>query len=245
MKRVGIIGMTGRMGSILSSQIESNPKYVVDQSTANQNLSQIFEQNDYVVDFSSAEIIEDILKAALECPKPLILLTTGWDKEQYMQQYLQLIAKRVPVVIAPNTSLGSWLQNFLSAKIASILDESYDIDIIDKHHKSKVDRPSGTTNFLISSIKSAKIDHHNIQYDASHHCEGLRKPSAIEVSVLRSGNLPGEHEVIFTSQDEMISIKHTAFNRELFAKGAIRILDWLNQSNPIPGIYGMGDLYHA
>ena len=162
------------------------------------------------------------------------------------------------MVVAPNTSLGASLQLYLARQLAMILDEDYDIDIIERHHRNKADKPSGTAMQLANSIIDDKQEVCGLIFKLECHnanaftamdeavdtrtTNGLRPKNFISINAIRSGNLPGEHEVCFTSSDEMISIKHTAFDRKLFTKGVIKIVKWLDTRRPGPGIYTMMDV---
>ena len=250
MKTIGIIGITGRMGCVLTNTIKT--KFDKDfkigvgfnksQILCN-NLKDVFEKNDYIVDFSSSAITELIFKTAILKPKPLIVCTTGWNKNKINIQ-LHELAKIVPVIIAPNTSIGAYLQYYLTEKLTNILDTNYDIDIIEKHHRNKIDCPSGTAISLIKNIKKNKKKQYNLKYKTNKLIRGPRPKNCINLSIERSGNITGEHTVNFTSTEEMISIKHVAFNRILFAKGVIKILKWLNNTKPQNKLYTFSDIFN-
>ncbi|MFK8040248.1 MAG: 4-hydroxy-tetrahydrodipicolinate reductase [Rickettsiaceae bacterium] len=241
-KKLGIVGHTGRIGSLIVEMINRkfSDRFNLDLSFyRNDNpqslLNKIYENNDYVLDFSSSEITDKLLKAAKGNPKPTVICTTGWDIESYTSKYLNDIANYVPIVIAPNTSMGSCIQNYLSMQLAKFLDDSYDIDISEIHHRNKIDTPSGTAKDLSKSIQSIKIDHNVFEVLN----KSRRQPKSICISSQRSGNVFGSHKVSFTNKDEVVSVEHQVFNREVFAKGAIKILLWLDTINPVPGIYSM------
>lgn len=243
---IGIIGNTGRMGVILTDLIKNSEIYTLGKSFNTQvayPIHEVFQENDFVVDFSSHVMILDILKAAQKYHKPLIICSTGWKFDDYKDLINQL-SSVIPVIIAPNTSFGAAIHKALIEILAKTLDASYDIDITDKHHRYKIDMPSGTAHNLINTIKDTKLlkrkEDYTVQYgmpDARNHI--------INVHIERSGNLPGEHEVSFTSLNEMISIKHVAFDRKLFAEGAIKIIQWLNINKPTNGLYNAHDIYFS
>jgi 4-hydroxy-tetrahydrodipicolinate reductase len=242
-KKIGIIGISGRMGMELASALQSSQSYELGigfDSSTHLTLNDVLKTNDYVVDFSSAALIKDILETAIQQPKPLLLCSTGWDKDKFVLE-LKAIAKAVPVIIAPNTSLGACMQQHLVALLARALGLEYDIDIMEQHHKGKLDVPSGTARALVETVKEAKRTQ-GIEYHSCAFTEGQRPNKCILLSSLRSGSLPGEHCVSFTSADEIISIKHVAFNRSLFARGAMLAVQWLDKSKASPGIYTMTDV---
>lgn len=248
-KYVGIIGISGRMGTLLASLIQDHDKigysYELGTSFGRAQppaLSEVFKNNDCVVDFSSAELTKELLEIAQKFPKPLVICTTGWDRNE-LDARLQAVAKMAPLVIASNTSIGANVQRYLATQVAKILDQEYDIDILEKHHKGKIDSPSGTAVTLLQSIQEAKQQQYGLNYQIYNPIsDGKRPNNSIGINAQRSGNVAGEHEVSFTSSEELISIKHVVFNRMLFAKGAMKIIDWLNKMSPANGIYNMADV---
>ncbi|CAG7590022.1 MAG: 4-hydroxy-tetrahydrodipicolinate reductase [Candidatus Midichloria sp.] len=241
MKKIGIIGSSGRMGLLLSQAIKTDNFYHLGKDYnkgSKYKLQEVFIDNDFIIDFSSLDLIKDIISEALKNPKPIAICTTGWKQNNFKKE-LETLAEKVPIVIASNTSLGANLQRYLVSLLSKMLDASYDIDITEKHHRNKVDIPSGTAASLINEIKKAKKEHFDIDYSSNPPEHGPRPENFIGVHVERSGNLPGEHEVVFTSNSELISVKHIAFERKLFALGAIRIIKWFDQHQPKPSIYSM------
>lgn len=244
-KKIGVIGVTGRVGALVAKQIlDSN--YVLGPCFSRSqdpyiDLKTIFESNDYIIDFSSSSLISDILKHALVNPKALIICTTGWDQNDFKKE-LDALSKKIPIVITANTSIGTAMQRYLAKKISVILDAKYDIDILEKHHNKKIDSPSGTAKSIAEDIKSTKLNKFDLDYTISEYFDGVRPKNLINIISQRSGNLSGEHEISFTSEDEYISIKHIVFNRLVFAKGALKIVDWLENMNKEPGIYNMLDV---
>lgn len=245
--KIGIIGSSGKMGEIIKSKIESSDKYIYGGGYSNEtkestSLNSLFKNNDIIIDFSSSLLIEEIFKSAISFPKPLIVCTTGWEERDFKPMIADISAK-VPLVIVPNTSLGSILQKRLVAELSRVLSNEFDIDIYEKHHREKIDSPSGTAKYLLEEIINIKKNYYDEEYEETIGSnKGARKDHQINVLVARSGNVFGEHEVVFTSLSEQISIKHTAFNRSLFADGAIYILNWLVENNISPGLYRMLDV---
>jgi len=242
-KRIGIIGSTGRVGSILKQAIIKNNNYELGKdfsSDKEYNLEDVFLENDFLIDFSSSKLIRNIFSELLKNPRPIALCTTGWNQADYKEE-LDILRKKIPIVISPNTSLGANIQHYLVSTLSKILDNDYDIDITEKHHRNKIDLPSGTALSLINTIKKVKKDCFDIDYNAKSIDQGPRPDHLIEICVNRSGNLPGEHEVVFTNSSESISIKHTAFSRDLFVSGAIKIIEWMDLK-PKPGLYSMLDV---
>ncbi|CAK8163150.1 4-hydroxy-tetrahydrodipicolinate reductase [Candidatus Xenohaliotis californiensis] len=246
-KSIGIIGITGRMGKALSATISNHKDYEVGLSYSHsQNpfvaLSDVFQKNSYIIDFSSSKFTKEILYVANQNPKPLIICTTGWSM-QNIKEDLICLKQKVPVVIAENTSIGACIQRYFTGLLAKILKNNYDISILEKHHRNKVDCPSGTALSLVQKIQSVQ-KRNNIKPAEPHFFikEGSRPDNIISMSVERSGNLSGEHNINFTNSKEMIAIKHIAFNHILFAEGALKIVEWLDAIYPSSGIYTMTDV---
>jgi len=237
-KNVGIVGATGRVGRSLVDVLNGSTKYVLGPSFGRRqcegtfladSITEVFRDNDCVVDFSSPKLIQEVLKSAMVSPKPLLIGTTGWDRS-LCEDLLEPLSKLIPIVIAPNTSIGAAVQLDLARYLVRFLGKGYDIDILEKHHRNKADKPSGTAKQLQEGICQS------MQYI------GKNDGSHIQMNAIRSGNLCGEHEVSFVSDDDSISIKHVAFNRGVFVKGVLKILDWLSKNRPEAGIYGMHDV---
>ncbi len=246
MKKIGIIGCTGRMGQLLQEKIAQHKHFIngggFSKSRSDEvSLSTVFSENDYVIDFSKPELIQMILEMAIKLPKPLIICTTGWRQAAYQDIFNQATIK-MPIVVASNTCIGAYIQRYLAREVARILGNNYDIDVLEKHHRNKVDMPSGTAHCLIQDVQDAKQLYHGVRYTASNFKEGPRPENIIGINVQRSGNIPGDHEISFTSPDEMISIRHVAFNRGIFAQGALKIAEWLEDTNPAAGLYTMADV---
>ncbi|MCB0308511.1 MAG: 4-hydroxy-tetrahydrodipicolinate reductase [Bdellovibrionales bacterium] len=254
-KKVGIIGITGRMGQILVDTINQTEKFHVECGYSRSRganiekgyqqftkFADVFSQSDYVVDFSNHTNIEKILTEAQVSPTPLIICTTGWKPDDRILALMSEVTKSIPVVVAPNTSLGATLQNYLTRQLSKILTAEYDIDIHEKHHRAKIDVPSGTAEKLVQAIIETKKSEYQIDYSSGPAKSGERPEHFVGLTSQRSGMLPGDHEVSFTGEYESISIKHVAFSRGLFAKGVVRILDWLEVKNPKSGRYSMEDV---
>lgn len=243
--KVGIIGVSGRMGQVLSQEIEKREGLELGTSYSKElagevSLGAVFENNDVVVDFSNAGLVESVLKAALATPKPLVICTTGWDREA-LQANLDQLATQVPVILATNTSVGAAIQRFIVSIVAKALGDEFDVDLHESHHKFKVDSPSGTAMTLIEDIQQAKKEAFNRDFETYTVGHGAREDDLIGVSVTRAGSIVGEHAVSFTSLEEQITIKHTAFDRALFAKGALKCVEWIAQKNS-PGSYTIFDV---
>lgn len=243
--KVGIIGISGRMGQVLSYEISKKTSLELGVSYSKEvaestSLHDVFESNDIIVDFSNAALVESVLDAALKNPKPLIICTTGWDRE-VLESKITLLSQQVPLILATNTSIGAAIQRHIVKIVSKALGDDFDIDLHEKHHRFKVDSPSGTAVTLLEDIKMAKKKAFLKEFSTYTVGHGARGDHLIGVSVTRAGSIVGEHEVSFTSLEEQITIKHTAFDRALFAKGALKSVEWCIQVEK-PGLYTIFDV---
>lgn len=245
-KKIGIIGITGRMGLTLADVVREGGKYELGVSFGRsqmpfRKMEEVFRGSDYVIDFSSRELVKKTLETGITEGKPLVICTTGWSKDD-MKNLIEPLAEKVPLVIAANTSLGAALQIYLARQLARVLGETYDIDIEEKHQRNKIDCPSGTAKMIFEEIRKVKKSAFELKYETGGMAEGPRPEHYIGTTFLRSGNRPAEHEVSFTSNEEMISIRHLAYSKNVFARGAVKIVEWLDENKPKPGVYSMMDV---
>ncbi len=242
---IGIIGSSGRMGQVLRGALAEHTQFVAGKGYSHETrdtltLAQLFSESDYVVDFSHASLVEEIITAAIDNPKPLVICTTGWDQEALTPKLKELSGK-APLIIASNTSIGAIVQRYLVRKLATILGDEFDIDVHEKHHRFKVDSPSGTAISLVEEIQEGKRERGQ-EYELYYVGNSAREERQIGMSVQRAGSIVGEHDVSFTSLSEQIVIRHNSFDRALFAQGAIKALEWLNKEQLEGGIYTMFDV---
>ncbi len=180
---------------------------------------------DTIIDFSNYLAIDELLDTLEKRPKKAIIATTKLTKIQ--QQRISDLSTKVAVFQDYNTSYGVYVLNE-TVKFMTKLLSSYDIEVIEKHHKYKVDAPSGTAQRLINSIQKSS---NNGLTDIIENYSQVDQKTAkmIGVHAIRSGNITGKHEVIFGSDFDLISIKHEALSKELFAHGAIEICHKLSK----------------
>ncbi|MFI3253210.1 MAG: 4-hydroxy-tetrahydrodipicolinate reductase [Eubacteriales bacterium] len=195
-------------------------------------------EGDVVIDFSSPAALENLLAFGRERKIPLVLATTGYTPEQLAD--IGAAAQEVPIFRSANMSLGINVLLNLVAKASEVLGDSYDIEVVERHHKRKVDAPSGTA-LMIADVAKAHCKHETqYVYDRS----SVRRPrdkKEIGISAVRGGTIVGEHEIIFAGHDEVIEIKHSALSREIFAQGAVTAGKFMAKVTK-PGLYDMGHL---
>lgn len=246
--KIGLTNITGRMGKELVEGITKDTevnlaigltrqKLSSFPAKLTQNIASLLENSEVVIDFSIPLITAMLLTDTQSRPKPLVIGTTGLSAKEY--NLLQETSSIVPILQDNNMSIGINLINSLLPKIANILEEGFDIDIIDKHHRNKKDSPSGTAIKLLNTIKEARKYKSTSIYNEVFTHEA-RAENSVGIFSIRSGNIFGEHEVIFASENEIISLNHSALNRKIFAEGAIKAAKWLTTQPP--GLYSMKDV---
>lgn len=228
-------GCNGKMGKVICNLIDNDPTCEVvagiDPNQVNSKFpvfSNIFDCNidaDVLIDFSTALAVPDVLTYCENKKLPVVVCTTGLD--DFSLNKIEVLSKSIPVFKSANMSLGINLIASLLKKASVILNENgFDIEIIEKHHNQKIDSPSGTALLLADSINSSFDNKFNYIYDRS----SFRKPrnkNEIGFSVVRGGNIVGEHSVIFAGNDEVIEFSHFAYSKEVFALGAINAAKFL------------------
>jgi len=204
------------------------------------SLEQCQESIDVIIDFSNPEALENIMKFAVERKIPIIVATTGISQNQ--KKLLESASRIIPVFFSANMSLGVNLIIDLVRKAAKILEPSFDIEIIEKHHSQKLDAPSGTALAIADAINSALEQKQEFVYDR-HSRRKKRSKSEIGIHAVRGGTIVGEHSIIFAGNDEVIEINHSATSKEIFGTGALRAAKFLYKK--APGMYDMNDLITA
>ena len=194
------------------------------------------ETPDVIIDFSNPLVLDDMLSFALAHKTPVIICTTGFSEAQV--EKIHEAAKTIPVFYSGNMSLGVNVLIALSKMAAGVLSDTFDIEIIEKHHNRKLDAPSGTALMIADGISEVMND---AQYTYDRHAyRKKREHNEIGIHSIRGGTIVGEHEVIFAGHDEVVSIKHQAQSRGVFASGAVNAAVFMKDKPA--GMYDMGDL---
>ncbi len=249
MTNIILRGCNGKMGQVITDIVEADEnavivagvdifqnrvnKYPVYQSFAKCNV-----KADVIIDFSSPVNMEEMLEFAVKKGIGIVLCTTGLSKEQLVA--VEETSKRIPVFQSANMSMGiNLISKLLKQATAVLADAGFDIEIVEKHHNRKVDAPSGTALALADVMNEALDNEYDYKYDRSGD-RVMRNKKEIGISAVRGGTIVGEHEIIFAGTDEVIEIKHTAYSKAIFAKGAVQAAKFL-PGNPA-GIYNMSDV---
>jgi len=192
---------------------------------------------DVLVDFSHPSALEGLIKYCLVRRIPAVIATTGLSMVQIA--LLRKAATEIPIFYSANMSLGVNLIIELAQKAARVLENNFDIEIIEGHHNQKIDAPSGTALAIADAITSVLNQPKEYVYDR-HSVRKKRGKSEIGIHSIRGGTIVGDHSVIFAGTDEVIEIKHSATSKEVFAVGALRAATFLSKKPS--GFYNMQDL---
>lgn len=192
---------------------------------------------DVIIDFSNPAALEGLIDYSVKNRIPAVIATTGLSRAQI--RLLEKASQSVPIFFSANMSLGINLLIDLVKKAARLLEQNYDIEIIEKHHNQKLDAPSGTALAIADSINSVLEQKQEYVYDR-HSRRKKRSKTEIGIHAVRGGTIVGEHSVIFAGNDEIIEIKHSAMSKEIFGTGALRAARFLYGKDP--GMYDMNDL---
>ncbi|RLB23418.1 MAG: 4-hydroxy-tetrahydrodipicolinate reductase [Deltaproteobacteria bacterium] len=194
---------------------------------------------DVAIDFSLPEAAERTVDYCLENNAALVLGTTGLSDRQKAK--LEAAAEKIPVIYGTNMSVGMNVLFSLVGKVASMLGEDYDIEVIEQHHRFKKDAPSGSALTLADNIcKATGRDFPDCIVYGRSGKDALREKDTIGIHAVRAGDIAGRHEIIFSTLGETVTLNHTAHSRDGFARGALRAAQWL--IGKPPGLYSMTDV---
>lgn len=249
MLKIIISGCNGHMGRVVESLCNADPHIEVvagfDVMGSSDHAfpvytspSQFAGEADAIIDFSSPAALDGLLTFCKATGIPLVLATTGHSPEQIAQ--VGAAALEVPIFRSANMSLGINVLLELVKKAASVLGDSYDIEIVERHHRRKVDSPSGTA-LMIADAAASSCGHETQYIFERHSVRQPRDKKEIGISAVRGGTIVGEHEIIFAGHDEIMEIKHTALSREIFAQGAVEAAKFM-ATVKAPGLYNMSQL---
>lgn len=249
MTKIIMHGCNGKMGQTIAGLIANDDEITlaagVDAYDEGKNSFPVFTdisecnvKADVVIDFSAAPAVDALLAYCVKGQIPCVLCTTGLSEEQL--EKVQEASKKVAILKSANMSLGINMLLKLLKEAAEILAPAgFDIEIVEKHHRLKVDAPSGTALALGDSIKEALDHEYTYVFDRSQRRE-KRPQKEIGFSAVRGGTIVGDHDVIFAGADEVVTFSHTAYSKAVFGKGAIQAAKFL-KGKPA-GLYDMSDV---
>jgi len=241
MIRTVLTGVTGRMGATLQRLVRDAPDLeLVGGTSRGDDLGRVLDEAraQVVIDFTSAEASLTHARLCAERGVALVIGSTGFTPEARAQ--VAQGAAAIPVVLAPNTSVGVNVVIRMAAELARVLGDGYDVEVLEAHHRMKKDAPSGTALKLAEVLASALGRGEEDLTFARHGQVGARPKKEIGVQTLRGGDVVGEHTVFFYGEGERIELTHRATSRDQFGLGALRAARWV--TGRTPGLYDMADV---
>lgn len=256
---IAVFGAAGRMGRTIISVLDETPGLALAGATDSAssswigkavscagrdvvltaNAAEALRTARVAIDFTLPEATPANLAACVAARCALVLGTTGHDASA--REQIAAAAREIPIVMAPNMSLGVNLLLQLVEQAASVLDDNYDIEILEAHHRHKKDAPSGTALALgHAAAAGRKVALEDVSEHSRHGITDARQRGTIGFSVFRGGDVVGDHTVTFAGIGERIELTHRASDRHSFARGAVRAAQWL--SGRAPGLYSMKDV---
>jgi 4-hydroxy-tetrahydrodipicolinate reductase len=234
--RIGVTGLTGRMGRLVAEEVDAS---AAERSQADR-IEALAAASDVVIDFTHAVTVIDHAAALANAGCSWVLGTTGLDDAA--QAAVDRASSRIAVVQAANFSPGVNLVLAIAARLAAALpSDEYDAEILELHHRQKVDAPSGTALALGQAVaRGRNVDLSTVMQAGRDGHTGPRADGAIGFSAMRGGQVVGEHTLLFAAGTEHIALTHRAFDRRVFARGALRAAFWADGRGP--GLYSMADV---
>ncbi len=233
-------GSRGRMGQTILACAKVDPEVsIAAEIDSGDDFQSAVPNCDCVIDFTHHAVVENVLTTCVAHKKILVIGTTGHTDAQV--EKIKGAAKSIPIVFAPNFSVGVNTLFWLTRKAAEILGPEFDLEVVEMHHRLKKDAPSGTAKRLAEILAEVR----SLQYNSDvrhgrHGIVGERTSAEIGMHAIRGGDVVGDHTVIFAAQGERVELTHTASSRETFARGAIRAAKWARTQSP--GLYDMQDV---
>lgn len=252
--KIGILGASGRMGQLLTREVTAtegatlaaavvSPQstvlgHAVEGITFTSDAEAAFHTCDVLVDFALPATTSHHVKLAARHKKPLVIGTTGFHATS--QHDIDVAATDIAILQSANMSVGVTLLAALVEQAAARLADDFDIEVFEAHHRHKADAPSGTALLLAHSAAVGRNVDPSTHITPPYHGHGLRERGSIGMSVLRAGDIVGEHTVTFGGSGERVELTHKASDRAIFARGAVRAALWLHDQPP--GKYSLRDM---
>ena len=248
MINIALFGCNGKMGQVISNLMandsEAKISFGFDINTERKNsypvydnIKNIKKKADVIIDFSHPALLDSLIEYCEKENTGAVIATTGLSKEQV--EKIDELSKKVAIFRSANMSLGINLLINLVKKAAAILEDKFDIEIIEKHHNQKIDAPSGTALMIADEISDVLENSPQYVYDR-HSVRKKRAKNEIGLHAIRGGTIVGEHDVIFAGNDEIIEINHKAMSKEIFAVGAIKAAKYI--AGKKSGMFSMKEL---
>jgi 4-hydroxy-tetrahydrodipicolinate reductase len=246
--KIFLSGCLGRMGRVISKLAEESSDLQIAAGSdlaisdhvkypVYKNASECDEDFDVIVDFSNPQAMPELIALIKKSGKPAVICTTGLTDK--IRQDLEDLSRDHAIFISANMSLGINILIHLARQAADILYPEFDLEIVEAHHRQKVDAPSGTAMMIADAINETLGNVLNYTYDRSQHRQP-RDSREIGLHAIRGGTIVGEHTVVFAGGEETLSIHHSAQSRDVFARGALAAARFMN--GKVSGRFDMGDL---
>jgi 4-hydroxy-tetrahydrodipicolinate reductase len=220
--RIALVGASGRMGKAVVGLIENDPQFAIAAKVGRaDSLEKSSSDAEVVIDFSLASATKSVSETCARLKRPLVLGTTGQNESE--KEAVQSAARQIPIVFSANFGVGVNVLFQLARAAASSLGDDFEIEIVEAHHRTKKDAPSGTAKHLARILQSS-----------------LGAARDVPVHSIRAGDVVGDHTIIFAGQGERLELTHRASSREIFARGALRAARWVVDQPP--GLYRMEDV---
>jgi len=238
--RILVTGSKGRMGQAVLASVGSDEACVVGAAIdVGDSLDEALANCDTVIDFTSHHFSDLLVEACVKRGKSLVMGTTGHTAEEL--EKIREASKTLPIVHAPNFSVGVNTLFWLTRQAARILGEPFDLEVIEMHHRMKTDSPSGTARRLVEILcEESGVSYDNDTRHGRFGDVGARTKKEIGVHALRGGDVVGDHTVVFANVGERVELTHKASSRDTFAGGAVRAAKWL--AGQPAGLYDMQDV---
>ncbi|SFV52433.1 4-hydroxy-tetrahydrodipicolinate reductase [hydrothermal vent metagenome] len=240
MIKIAVVGSTGKMGKTIIEVIEKNDNITLGVALdKGDDLNLFLDKFDVLIDFTRPEASLTYLEICAKNNKKIVIGTTGFNEDELKK--IEYFSTKIPVVFAPNMSVGVNLTLKLLEMSAKVIGEDSDIEVVEAHHRYKVDSPSGTALKMGEVVANALG--RDLKQCGVYTRQGVEEPrdkNTIGFSTIRGGDVVGEHTVSFFMDGERVEITHKASSRKIFALGAVRASIWLN--NQKNGLYSMTDV---
>lgn len=238
--KILVTGSKGRMGQAVIRAVEANPETEVGAAIdVGDSLTDALAKCDAVIDFTNHHFSNELVGACVAQQKRLIMGTTGHTDEERAR--INAASVTIPLVFAPNFSIGVNTLFWLTRKATEILGPDFDLEVVEMHHRMKVDSPSGTARRLAEILTEVRdLEYNKDMRHGRFGDVGARTKTEIGMHAIRGGDVVGDHTVIYANVGERVELTHKASSRDTFAIGAVRAAAWLAGKGP--GIYDMQDV---
>ncbi|MDF1852420.1 MAG: 4-hydroxy-tetrahydrodipicolinate reductase [Verrucomicrobiales bacterium] len=242
MLNILVTGCRGRMGKAVTAAASDDADARIAASIdLGDSLNEALEKCDAVIDFTLPTFTNELIEACVEKRKILVMGTTGHDENQL--QMIETASQEIPIVHAPNYSVGVNTLFWLTQKTAEILGDGFDLEVVEMHHRHKKDSPSGTARRLAEILAEVKqLSYRDDCRHGRHGDVGARTDSEIGVHAIRGGDVVGDHTVIYAGDGERVELTHKASSRLTFAHGAVRAAKWVAAEGLEKGLFDMQDV---